>query len=112
MKTTLILVFLFCSVAPHVSAQQSKPNLTGTWNLNLNKSKLAPQHGPGSDRYKIKYSEPRVEMEHTFNGRSETYSYVTDGKERMANGSLQDGATRAKAYWDIDTLVIEKPRQL
>jgi hypothetical protein len=109
--TLIILAFLFCSVATHVSAQQAKPNLTGTWKLNLSKSKLAPQHGPGGDRYKIKHSEPRLEMEHTFYGRSETYSYMTDGKERVANRSPQDGETRAKAYWDGDTLVIEKHQE-
>jgi hypothetical protein len=104
----IVLASLFCSVGPHVLAQQVKPNLTGTWKINLSKSKLAPQHGPGIDRYKIKHSEPRVEMVHMFNDRSETYSYMTDGKERMANGSLQDGSTRAKTHWDGDTLVIEK----
>jgi hypothetical protein len=108
----IILGSLFCSASTHVSAQQAKPNLTGTWKINLSKSKLAPQHGPGIDRYKIKHSEPRVEMEHTFNGRSETYTYMTDGKERMANGSLQDGATRAKTHWDSDTLVIEKKQAI
>jgi hypothetical protein len=104
----IILALLISSVGTHVSAQQTKPNLTGTWKINLSKSKLAPQHGPGIDRYKIKHSEPRVEMQYTFNGRSETYIYVTDGKERTANGSLQDGPTRAKTNWDGDTLVIEK----
>lgn len=108
----IVLAFLFCSVATHASAQQAKPNLTGTWKLNLSKSKLAPQHGPGSDRYKIKHSGPRIEMEHTFDGQSETYSYMTDGKERVANRSPKDGETRAKAYWDGDTLVIEKHQEI
>src|ERR1035441_4083847 len=110
--TLMVLAFLFCSVATHVSAQQAKPNLSGTWKVNLSKSKPAPQHGPGSDRYKIKHLEPRIEMEHAFDGRSETYSYMTDGKERVANRSPQDGETRAKAYWDGDTLVIEKHQEI
>jgi hypothetical protein len=105
----ILVVLALWFVVTHVSAQQAKPNLTGTWKLNLNKSKLAPRHGPaGGDSYTIKHSEPRLEMEHMFSGRSEIYSYVTDGKERVANRSLQDGETRAKTYWDGDTLVIEK----
>jgi hypothetical protein len=110
----IVLVSMFCSVGPYVLAQQVKPNLTGKWKINLSKSKLAPQHGPGIDRYKIKHSEPRVEMDHMFfNGaRGETYAYVTDGKERIVNGSLQDGPTRARAHWDGDTLVIEKQRAI
>jgi hypothetical protein len=47
-------------------------------------------------------------MKHMFSGRSEIYSYVTDGKERVANRSSQDGEMRAKTYWDSDTLVVEK----
>jgi hypothetical protein len=106
-NTLVILVFLFCSVAAHVLAQQVKPNLTGTWKLNLSKSKPAPERGPGGDPYKIRHLEPRLEMEHG----GETYSYMIDGKERMANRSLQEGETRAKAYWDGDTLVIEKRQE-
>jgi hypothetical protein len=105
----IFLALLLCCVATRASGQQAKPNLNGTWKLNRSESKLAPKHGPGSDRYKIKHSEPRIKMEHTFpDGQSETYSYMTDGKERVANRSPLDGETRAKAYWDGDTLVIEK----
>jgi hypothetical protein len=104
--TLTVLAFLFWSVAMHVSAQQAKPNLTGTWKLNRSKSIPAPKHGSGGDFYKIKHSEPRLEMVH-----GETYSYVIDGKERVANRSTQDGVTRAKAYWVGDTLVIEKHQE-
>jgi hypothetical protein len=104
----ILVVFALWVGVTHVSAQQAKPNLSGTWKLNLNKSKLAPRHGPGGDSYTIKHSEPRLEMKHMFSGRSEIYSYVTDGKERVANRSPQDGETRAKTYWDGDTLVVEK----
>jgi hypothetical protein len=108
----IVLVSMFCSVGRYVLAQQVKPNLTGKWKINLSKSKLAPQHGPGIDRYKIKHSEPRVEMDHLFNSGGETYSYVIAGKKRIVNTSLQDGPTRARAYWDGDTLVIEKQREI
>jgi hypothetical protein len=108
----VILAFLVFTSAGHASAQQAKPNLTGTWKLNASKSKLAPQHERGIDLYKIKHSEPRVEMLHMFDGRSEPYFYLTDGKERIANRSEQDGDLRAKTYWDGDTLVIEKHQEL
>ncbi len=71
--TLLSLAFLFCSVATHVSAQQTKPDLSGTWKLNLSKSKLAAQHPHESDEYRIKHSEPRLVSVHTFYSRSETY---------------------------------------
>ena len=42
----------------------------------------------------------------------DTYHYVTDGKEHVAKRSLVNGETRAKAYWDDDTLVIEKRQEV
>ena len=36
---------------------------------------------------------------------------MIDGKERVANRSTEDGVTRAKAYWDGDTLVIQKQQE-
>ncbi len=105
--TLMTFAFLFCSLVTHVSAQQTKPDLTGTWKLNLSESRLAAQRLRESDLYRIKHLEPRLEMVHE----SETYRYVTDGKERVANTS-QLGVTRAKAYWDGDTMVIEKHQDI
>lgn len=107
--TLIMFASLFCSLAATpVSAQQTKPDLTGTWKLNLSKSTLAAQRLRASDLYRIKHLEPRLEMVH----KTETYRYVTDGKERVANRSQLDGVTQAKAYWDGDTLVIEKHQDI
>jgi hypothetical protein len=103
--TLIVLALLFFCTANYDSAQQAKPNLTGTWKLNLSKSKLATQRGPfRDDGYKIKHLEPRLEMVHA----GETYRYVTDGKEHVANRSQE---TFAKAHWDGNTLVIEKRQE-
>jgi hypothetical protein len=108
-RTSLaILAFFCCLVLRHSFAQQRKPDLGGTWKLNLSSSRFALQRKPAGDTYKIKHAEPRLKVEYLFDGRSETYSYIVDGKERVANRSVLDGETRAKAYWDGDTLVIEK----
>jgi hypothetical protein len=107
--TLIVLALLFFSTAKYDSAQQAKPNLTGTWKLNLSKSKLATQHGPFRDEsYKIKHLEPRLEMVHA----GETYRYVTDGKEHVANRSPVAPETLAKTHWDGDTLVIEKRQEV
>jgi len=104
--TLVSLAFLFCSVPTHVSAQQTKPDLSGTWKLKASKSKL-DEHRYHSDERRIRHSEPRLVIVYTLPVSSETYSYVTDGEERVVNSSQQNGVTRAKAYWDGDTLVIE-----
>jgi hypothetical protein len=47
--TLISLTCLFCLVATHVLAQQTKPDFSGTWKLDLSKSKLAAQHPRESD---------------------------------------------------------------
>jgi hypothetical protein len=105
--TLISLALLFCYVPTPVSAQQTKPDLSGTWKLKHSKSKLDVDHPILSDECKINHSEPRLVMVFTFPQSSMIYSYMTDGEERVANSSSQNGVTRAKAYWDGDTLVIE-----
>jgi hypothetical protein len=107
---TVLAAFFVSALVASASAQQAKPDFTGTWKINLSKSKFPQQHGPArtGDIYKIKHSGPKLEMEHLFSSRSETYSYVTDGKEHTANRSALDGELRAKAYWDGNVLVIDK----
>jgi len=108
--TLRVIVGFICCLASICSlGQQLKPNLTGTWKINLKSSKLAPAHPPEQhERYKIRHAEPRLEVTHSFNGRSEVIAYVTDGKERVVHRSLDEGPIRAKAYWEGETLVIEK----
>ena len=90
----LILALLFGG--RHASAQQTEPNLSGTWKLNLRKSKLGPQHGYGGDTQKIKHSGSRLEITYGFN---QHYSYLIDGKERIAHmaRSPSEEAVWAKA---------------
>ena len=90
------------------SSAQQQPNLSGTWTLDLSASKLAAQHRREHDTYMIKMKEPRLQVTHVTDGKNEIFTYVIDGKERMANVPGQSAAIRGKAYWDGDTLVIEK----
>jgi len=101
--TVVTLASLSCSLSQNALTQQAKPNLTGSWKLNLSNGKVAPHHMP--DLYRIKHSDSRLEMVQTVEGRSESFFYVVDGKDRVTNMS---GQVRAKAYWDGDTVVIEK----
>jgi len=105
-RTLSLLVALVCWFTFTESfGQQQRPDLSGTWKLNLKASKLAPAHE--TDACQIKHAEPLIEVRCSFHGRNELYSYMTDGKERIANISA-DGTIRAKTYWDGETLVIEK----
>jgi hypothetical protein len=80
------------------------------WELDLSKSKLSRVHSAGTDRYKIKHSEPQLLVEHMYSsGSIETSRYTTDGKECLPNPEHREQL--AKAYWDGDTLVIEKHQE-
>jgi hypothetical protein len=109
---TIFVVFasLTFFLTKPVSPQSAKPNLSGTWELNLSKSKLSRAHKAKSDRYKIRHSEPQLVMEYTYSGDTETFYYRTDGKERPPEPQHWD--ILAKAYWDGDTLVIEKRQEI
>lgn len=109
---SLCLLATFLIVAPPLSrAQETKPNLTGTWKLNLAKSRLASVHPREADSYDIKHQEPKLAIIHHFGGRTERFSYVTDGKDHAASVG-DDGTADAKTVWDGATLVIEKQQQV
>jgi hypothetical protein len=106
----IVLGLLCCFAAKRLAAQSVKPNLSGTWELNVSKSKLSRLHRAGTDRYKIRHSDPRLMMEHTYpSGNTDTSYYTTDGKQGLPNP--QYWQELAKAYWDGDTLVIEKHQE-
>jgi hypothetical protein len=107
-----ILVVLFAFAGRPATAQEAKPNLTGTWNLNLAKSKLADAHPHRSDSYEIKHQEPKIVVVHNFGASSETFFYVVDGKERLARLGSNGDQIRAKAMWEGASLVLEKRQTL
>ena len=92
-----------------VPALDVRPNFSGTWKLNLTKSKLSKQPGPGDHIYKIKHVEPRFEL--MLQG--DTFHYIIDGKVHVAyRGLLDTDVQMAKAYWDGGTLVIETSQEI
>lgn len=83
---TVVLTSLSCMVASWpTSAQASKPNLSGTWDLNLSKSKPSPLRKSRSDSYKILLSEPNLVIEHRFaSGNVDTCQYTTNAENVSA----------------------------
>ena len=92
-----------------VLAQEARPNFSGTWKLNLDKSKLIKRPAPGDHLYKIKHVEPRFEIMHE----GDTYHYIIDGKVHVAFRDLWDvDLLMAKTYWEGKTLVIETSQEV
>jgi len=89
------------------------PDLTGTWKLNPSMSKIDTfGFGSSPDVLVVKHSGANLTMRHSTSPLGgETYSYVIDGKEHLAKFTKKNEFTQANAYWDGNTLVIEKHHQ-
>lgn len=91
------------------SATSKKPNFTGIWQLNLEKSKLRGQ--PVKQLLvKIEHEEPRIVQKILVsyaNGHEEsmTFTFETTGKE--STNSMGGATAQTKAHWDGTELVIE-----
>ncbi len=86
----------------------TKPNFTGTWKFNPDKSVLQSP-SPESSIFVIEHNEPdfRLERTHIFGGKSDTFSVAltTDGKPITLNhGGLE---IHSKMYWEDDSLVFD-----
>jgi len=110
MRRTLVAFLSIAGLAgicsPAVSAKQSPtPDITGTWVLNLAKSKPDPRLQITSEVLVITYSGREVRLSHLTNGVPRTRTYIVDGKWRSAalpsswSKSWAKGSNSLKAKW-------------
>lgn len=90
-----------------------KPNFTGVWKLNLQKSKLEIPP-PTATTFRIDHREPHFHLSrtHVYGKQSDTWSadLTTDGKEYyQKEGNLE---TWTRVYWDGDSLVLDQKIKL
>ncbi len=107
-RTKALLVVLVVAIAGVWPAQaQSKPNVTGTWKMNLAKSKFA-EGGP--EKITIKFDQKDASLQEwlTIGGaqgeRTLELTYKTDGSQNAAQVDGRDIKTMAK--WEGDSLLI------
>jgi hypothetical protein len=86
-----------------------KPNLSGDWVLNLEKSKLQTQMKLDSATFTIDHKEPDFHFSRVFvvGGKEDVFSYslTTDGKEKVEE--QPDRTLYNRLYWDGDVLVFD-----
>jgi hypothetical protein len=103
----LMIAAIVCVCATIASAQ-TKPDFSGTWKMNREKSKFAGG-GPDSLLIKIDHKEPAFVENWTVSTpdgeRSFQAKYTTDGKETEQEVMGRTAKTSAK--WEGDALVIE-----
>lgn len=85
-----------------------KPNFTGTWKVNLQKSKLQIPP-PESTVFLVEHDEPRLKITrtHVFSGKSDTFTILltTDGHETVLKDAQR--TIYSRAYWEGNVLVFD-----
>lgn len=104
-----VLVILGAAILLAASAfaqESTPPDLTGTWTLNLTKSKAAKGQTLHAARVEIESGGSDVSITETIDGKDTTNAYFTDGKATPI-ARVRGGQIMAKAYWKKSKLVIE-----
>ena len=102
-------MLVLMSVLAH-GQQSPKPDFSGTWVFNLQKSTLQDPP-PSSMTLKIEYHEPRIHLSRTqvYGGKNIPWTLeatVGDPKDVVQHSSLY--TSRIKAYWEGDSLVVNE----
>jgi len=111
MRTRLLLPFAtILLIVPTTTSTQDKvaPNLSGTWRMNLAKSKLPKASKIQSETVIIKQDGLQIEFHFDIDGNQSVHSYTADKKEKVIREIPQAGSKIVdKAYWKGATLVTE-----
>ena len=106
-SATLITIAIVCLCAL-IAGAQTKPNLSGVWKMNAQKSKFA-NGGPDNILIKIDHKEQALvedwSMSTPGGDRSFQVKYTTDGKE--IEQEVMGRTAKTKAKWEGDALVVE-----
>jgi hypothetical protein len=105
----LVLVAFVLAAMGAAAAVLDKPDFSGDWVFNPEKSKLQAQFKLDSATFTIDHKEPDFHFSRVFviGGKSDSLSYAltTDGKEKVEE---QPGRTNtSRLTWDGDVLVLD-----
>lgn len=105
---TLMTAAIYCLFAS-IAAAQTKPNFSGMWKLNWEKSKFGELDGVRNMVARIDHEDPSFSESITLTSgagdRIFEGKYTTDGKE--SDVKLPVGVVMATAKWEGDALIVE-----
>lgn len=111
----ITLAAVLTTFAVHSAVSQAKPNFSGTWKLNVEKSDPmgggggggggAGGGGMGAAPITIDQTDAKLTVTRTFNDQTTTSVYNLDGSE--STNTSPRGESKSKAHWDGASLVIE-----
>jgi hypothetical protein len=107
MKKLMSTVFVIAAAAS-VAMAADKPDFSGSWKMDADKSVFGPMPPPASMTAKIDHKDPDLAVTTSSSGpqgdRTDTMKYSTDGKE--TTNSMMGSDVKSKAVWDGKILVI------
>jgi hypothetical protein len=111
-KSFLLALAAVAGFAFGMGQAQAKPNFTGDWKLNVEKSNFGPMPGPDKMTMKVDHKEPELSVHTAQSGAQgdmeNDVKYTTDGKETKNTLNTPGGQVDAKstAVWEGDSLLI------
>jgi hypothetical protein len=82
------------------------PDISGTWALNVSKSKLVEGNAIRSETVSISCSGSKIVMRDNVDGKQSAMTYYADGKEHPF-AEVEGGEDLMKAHWKKSVLLIE-----
>lgn len=108
MKRRSLLISGLLAFAAMASLAAAKPNFSGDWKLNVDKSDFGPMPPPTSQTMKIQHDDPNLKVTTQRSSAqgddTNDAKYTTDGKEAV--NTIQGQETKTTANWDGDNLVM------
>lgn len=90
--------------------EESRPNFSGTWVMNPQKSDWGQMAPPDSMRYVIRHTGGNLVLLSTQNGVDNRLDVTTDGQERVTQTDAESEIL-ARVYWDGKTLLWQGRRK-
>lgn len=104
-RAIIVTVALAALVAvPALSLAQAKPDFSGSWTLNQDKSDPAPARGGVASQMTIKQTPAQLSIDRTMAQGTQTAAYKLDGTE--STNTIGAGEAKSKAMWEGPKLVI------
>ena len=105
---TLFKVPILVAVLATFAAAADKPDFSGAWKLDPDKSNFGPMPAPDKMERKVSHKDPSLSVDESRSGAqgdmAMSFKYTTDGKESTNSFMGQD--MKSTAAWDGSALVI------
>jgi hypothetical protein len=108
MKKLMSTLFVIAAAA-NMAVAGDKPDFSGSWKMDADKSQFGPIPAPTSMTCKISHKDPDLSIEQQQSGaqgdQTMSFKYSTDGKE--TTNSLMGNDVKSKAAWEGKVLVVK-----